>query len=84
VLLNIDVDYQINPNADTLQSISINKMIYFDGFMRVKFLDRVLLLKRAFGLLDLPIVTICGLGHYLTKYHGSCIALYSSYLTNSL
>jgi hypothetical protein len=54
MLLNIDVDYQINPNADTLQSISINKMIYFDGFMRVKFLDPVLLLKRAFGLLDLP------------------------------
>ena len=35
-MLNIDVDHQINPNADTLQSISINKMIYFDGFTRDK------------------------------------------------
>ena len=84
MLLNIDVDYQINPNADTLQSISINNMIYIDGFMRVKFLDRVLLLKRALVCYICPIVTICGLGHYLTKYQGSCIALYSSYLTKSL
>lgn len=52
-LLNIDVDHQINPNADTLQSISISKMIYFDGFTRDKFFNSVLLLKRAFGLLDL-------------------------------
>jgi hypothetical protein len=52
-LLNIDVDHQINPNADTLQSISISKVIYFDGFTRDKFFNSVLLLKRAFDLLDL-------------------------------
>jgi hypothetical protein len=53
-LLNIDVDYQINPNAGTLQSISIIiKTIYFDGLMRDKFFNSVLPLKRASGLLDL-------------------------------
>ncbi len=53
VLLNIDVDHQIGPNADTLQSISITKTIYFDGLTRDRFFNSVLLLKRAFGLLDL-------------------------------
>ena len=52
-LLNIDVDHQISPNADTLQSISIAKTIYFDGLTRDRFFNSVLLLKRAFGLLDL-------------------------------
>jgi hypothetical protein len=52
-LLNIDVDHQISPNADTLQSISITKTIYFDGLTRDRFFNSVLLLKRAFGLLDL-------------------------------
>jgi hypothetical protein len=52
-LLNIDADHQINPNADTLQSIFITKTIYFDGLTRDRFFDFVLLLKRAFGLLDL-------------------------------
>jgi hypothetical protein len=52
-LLNIDVDHQITPNADTLQSIFITKTIYFDGLTRDRFFDSVLLLKRAFGLLDL-------------------------------
>jgi hypothetical protein len=52
-LLNIDVDHQISPDADTLQSISITKTIYFDGLTRDRFFNSVLLLKRAFGLLDL-------------------------------
>jgi hypothetical protein len=52
-LLNIDVDHQITPNADTLQSIFVTKTIYFDGLTRDRFFDSVLLLKRAFGLLDL-------------------------------
>jgi hypothetical protein len=52
-LLNIDVDHQINPNADILQSISIIKTIYFDGLTRDKFFNSVSMLKRAFGLLDL-------------------------------
>jgi hypothetical protein len=52
-LLNIDVDHQISPNADILQSISITKTIYFDGLTRDRFFNSVLLLKRAFGLLDL-------------------------------
>lgn len=52
-LLNIDVDHQISPNADTLQSIFITKTIYFDGLTKNRFFDCVLLLKRAFGLLDL-------------------------------
>ena len=52
-LLNIDVDHQITPNADTLQSIFITKTIYFDGLTKNRFFDCVLLLKRAFGLLDL-------------------------------
>jgi hypothetical protein len=52
-LLNIDVDHQLSPNADTLQSIFITKTIYFDGLTRDRFFDSVLLLKRAFGLLDL-------------------------------
>jgi hypothetical protein len=52
-LLNIDVDHQINPNADILQSISIIKTIYFDGLTRDKFFNSISLLKRAFGLLDL-------------------------------
>jgi hypothetical protein len=52
-LLNIGVDHQISPNADTLQSIFITKTIYFDGLTRDRFFDSLLLLKRAFGLLDL-------------------------------
>jgi hypothetical protein len=52
-LLNIDVDHQINPNADILQSISIIKIIYFDGLTKDKFFSSISLLKRAFGLLDL-------------------------------
>ena len=48
-----NVEHQINPNADTLQSISIIKTIYYDGLMRDKFFNSVLLLKRAFGLLYL-------------------------------
>jgi hypothetical protein len=52
-LLNIDVDHQINPNADILQSISIIKTIYFDGLTRDKFFNSISMLKRAFGLLDL-------------------------------
>jgi hypothetical protein len=52
-LLNIDVDHQISPNADILQSIFITKTIYFDGLTRDRFFDSVLVLKRAFGLLDL-------------------------------
>ena len=52
-LLNMDVDHQISPNGDTLQSISITKTIYFDGLTRDKFFSSILLLKRAFGLLDL-------------------------------
>ena len=52
-LLNIDVDHQISPNADTLQSIFITKTIYFGGLTRDGFFDSVLLLKRAFDLLDL-------------------------------
>jgi len=35
VLFNFDGDYQINPNADTLQSIPISKMTCFDGIMSV-------------------------------------------------
>lgn len=52
-LLNIDVDHQISPKADTLQSIFITKTIYFEGLTRDRFFDSILLLKRAFGLLDL-------------------------------
>ncbi len=52
-LLNIDVDHQINPNGDTLKSISITKTIYFDGLTKDKFFSSILLLKRAFGLVDL-------------------------------
>jgi len=52
-LLNMDVDHQISPNGDTLQSISITKTIYFDGLTRDKFFSSILLLKRAFGLIDL-------------------------------
>jgi hypothetical protein len=52
-LLNIDVDHRISPNADTLQSIFITKTIYFDGLTRDRFFNSILLLKRAFGLLDL-------------------------------
>lgn len=52
-LLNIDVDHHISPDADTLQSISITKTIYFDGLTRERFFNSILLLKRAFGLLDL-------------------------------
>jgi hypothetical protein len=53
MLLNLDVDHQIIPNADTLQSISITKTIYFDGLTKDKFFSSILILKRAFGLLDL-------------------------------
>jgi hypothetical protein len=53
MLLNLDVDYQIIPNADNLQSISITKTIYFDGLTKDKFFSSILILKRAFGLLDL-------------------------------
>jgi hypothetical protein len=35
VLFNFDGDYQINSNADTLQSIPISKMTCFDGIMSV-------------------------------------------------
>jgi hypothetical protein len=52
VLFNFDGDYQINSNADTLQSIPISKMTCFDGIMSVV-LRFLLLLKRVFGLLDL-------------------------------
>jgi hypothetical protein len=52
-LLNIDVDHHISPNADTLQSIIISKTIYFDGLTRDRFFDSLLVLKRAFSLLDL-------------------------------
>lgn len=51
--LNIDVEHQTNPNADTLISISIVKTIYDDVLMRDKFFNSVLLLKTALGLLDL-------------------------------
>jgi hypothetical protein len=51
--LNIDVELQINPDADTLLSISIIKTIYDDVLMRDKFFNSVLLLKIALGLLDL-------------------------------
>lgn len=51
-LLNIDVNHQISPNAETLQSIIITKTIYFDGLTRDRFFDSILLLKRAFSLLD--------------------------------
>lgn len=37
-LLNIDLDHQINPDGDTLQSISVTKTIYFDGLTMNKFL----------------------------------------------
>ena len=37
-LLNIYVDHQINPDGDTLQSISVTKTIYFDGLTMNKFL----------------------------------------------
>jgi hypothetical protein len=53
MLLNLDVDHQIIPSADTLQSISITKTIYFDGLTKDKFFSSILILKRAFGLLDL-------------------------------
>jgi hypothetical protein len=36
-LLNIDVDHRINPDGDTLQSISVAKTIYFDGLTMNKF-----------------------------------------------
>jgi hypothetical protein len=52
-LLNIDVDHQINPDGDTLQSISITKTIYFDGLTMDKFFGSILLLKRAFALLEM-------------------------------
>jgi hypothetical protein len=51
--LNIDVEHQTNPNADTLLSIFIIKTIYDDVLMRDKFFNSVLLLKTALGLLDL-------------------------------
>jgi hypothetical protein len=35
VLFNFDEDYQINPNADTLQSIPVSKTTWFDGIMSV-------------------------------------------------
>jgi hypothetical protein len=53
MLLNLDVDHQIIPSADALQSISITKTIYFDGLTKDKFFSSILILKRAFGLLDL-------------------------------
>jgi hypothetical protein len=46
-LLNIDVDHQINPYGDTLQSICITKTIYFDGLTTDKFFGSILPLKRA-------------------------------------
>jgi hypothetical protein len=46
-LLNIDVDHQINPDGDTLQSISVTKTIYFDGLTMGKFFGSILPLKRA-------------------------------------
>lgn len=52
-LLNIDVDHQINPDGDTLQSLSVTKTIQFDGLTMDKFLGSILPLKRAFALLEL-------------------------------
>jgi hypothetical protein len=51
--LNIDVDHQINPDGDILQSISITKTIYFVGLTMYNFFGSILLLKRAFALLEL-------------------------------
>ena len=46
-------DHQINPDGDTILSISVTKTIYFDGLTMNKFFGFISLLKRAFALLEL-------------------------------
>jgi hypothetical protein len=52
-LFSLNVDHSLVPDGNSLQHISIVKIVYFDGLTKDKLFDTILLIKCALGLLNL-------------------------------
>ena len=59
-LLEINVEYEIQPNFDNLESIIIKKTIYFDALTKDKFMDTIFTLQRGFYLVELMLRQLRG------------------------
>jgi hypothetical protein len=59
-LLEINVGYKIEKDLENLESIIINKTIYFDGLTKDKFMDARFALLRGFSLVQLMLQQLRG------------------------
>jgi hypothetical protein len=59
-MLEINVGHKIEKDLDNLESIVINKIVYFDGLTKDKFMDSRIALVRGFSLVELMLLQLRG------------------------
>ncbi len=59
-LLEINVGYKIEKDLENLESVTINKIVYFDGLTKDKFMDASFALVRGFSLVELMLYQLRG------------------------
>jgi hypothetical protein len=59
-LLEINVEYEVKPDFDNLESIIIKKTVYFDGLSKDRFMDTIFALQRGYYLAELMLRQLRG------------------------
>jgi hypothetical protein len=59
-LLEINLEYEVKPNFDNLESIILKKTVYFDNLSKDKFMDTIFTLQRGFYLVELMLRQLRG------------------------
>ncbi len=59
-LLEINLEYEVKPNFDNLESIILKKTLYFDNLIKDKFMDTIFTLQRGFYLVELMLRQLGG------------------------
>ena len=59
-LLEINLEYEVKPNFDNLESIILKKTVYFDNLIKDKFMDTIFTLQRGFYLVELMLRQLGG------------------------
>ena len=59
-LLEINLEYDVKPNFDNLESIILKKTVYFDNLIKDKFMDTIFTLQRGFYLVELMLRQLGG------------------------
>ena len=59
-LLEINLEYEVKPNFDNLESIILKKTVYFDNLSKDKFMDTIFTLQRGVYLVELMLCQLRG------------------------